>query len=469
MNKDQVRKIFNKQKEKSLQLRTESIKDRKRRLHKLRRWILDNKSKIREAAYQDLRKSELEADIFEIYPVTSELNKAIRNLRSWSRAKPVPSGLAFIGTQSVILPEPKGTCLIIAPWNFPFNLMIAPLVTCLAAGNTAILKPSEMTKNTSALITSMIDEVFEPTEVYVVEGAVEETTFLLSLPFDHMFFTGSTKVGSIVMEAAAKVHASCTLELGGKSPTIIDESASIKDAAKKIAWGKFVNSGQTCVAPDHIFVHESIAEDFTDQLKKNITSLFSDDGNLETSGHYPRLVNEKHGDRMVNMLEDAKKKNGQIGFGGNHKLEDKYFEPTVISDFDDDSTIWKEEIFGPILPIRTYSDLDEVISHINSNGKPLSVYHFSRDKKLQKKIALETSSGGLAVNETVIHQAHPNLGFGGVGASGMGRSHGHSGFLEFSNQKAIMKQRIGLTNLFFFYPPYSKFGKWLAGILIRWF
>ena len=469
MKKEEIRKIFESQKQKSLELRTESIKNRKRRLKKLRRWILNNKQKIRSAAHQDLRKSELEADIFEIYPVTSELNKALRGLNSWSKAKPVPSGLAFIGTSSAILPEPKGSCLIIAPWNFPFNLTIAPLVACLAAGNTAFLKPSEMTKATSTLIKSMVEEIFTPEEVFVVEGAVEETTFLLSLPFDHMFFTGSTKVGSIVMEAAAKVHSSCTLELGGKSPTIVDESANVKDAAKKIAWGKFVNSGQTCVAPDHIFVHERIADKFTEALKKSIANLFSHQGNIESAEQYPRLVNQKHGERIVAMLEDAKGKNGEVVFGGTHNLDNKYFEPTVVKGFDDDSTLWKEEIFGPILPIRTYSNVDEVINQINSSSKPLSVYHFSQNKKIQKKIALETSSGGLAVNETVIHQAHPNLGFGGVGASGMGRSHGYSGFLEFSNQKAIMKQRIGLTNLYFFYPPYSNFGKWLAGLLIRWF
>ncbi len=469
MNPKEVEEIFATQKDRSLQLRTERISERRKRLKKLRQWILHNKASIRTALLEDLRKSEPETDLFEIYPVTAEINKALRNLKEWSRAKAVSSEITYLGTSAAILPEPKGTCLIISPWNFPFQLTIVPLVSCLSAGNTAILKPSEATGATSRLIGEMVRKVFNPDEVHVVEGAVEETTHLLSLPFDHMFFTGSTRVGSIVMQAAAKVHASCTLELGGKSPVIVDETADIKDAARKVAWGKFINCGQICLAPDYVFVHSSHADTFNTELKKATQEMFGGRESFRDNPAYPRMVSETHTRRMDDLVEDVLKNKGNVLMGGTRDVDHKYIEPTLVDGFDDNAKVWKEEIFGPILPIRAFEDLDEVIRHINSLDKPLALYHFSKSKKHQKRIAIETSSGSLVVNDAVSQHSHPNLPFGGVGASGTGKSHGYQGFLEFSHQKAVMKQRVGYTMPQIFYPPYTGFAKWLMSVLIRWF
>lgn len=462
--------IFDNQKIKSLALRNESIARRKERLKSLKSWILKNKDRIRKAVHEDLRKSETDTDISEIFTVTTEINDALNNLNRWARPKRVSPGLTYLGTTGKIQQEPKGVCLIIAPWNFPFNLIGSPLVSCLAAGNTAILKPSEHTPATSRLIREMVEEVFEPEMATVVEGSVEETTALLALPFDHIFFTGSTNVGKIIMEAAAKNLSSVTLELGGKSPVIIDETAHADDAAKKIVWGRYTNNGQTCIAPDYIFVHDKVKDAFVSSAKKYVSALFdSKNEGLANTADYSRLVNTRHASRLVDLLEEATSSGAKIEFGGSHDADKKFIEPTLLSNIDESNRIWQEEIFGPVMPMKTYDNIDVVIEHINANDKPLSLYLFSRSRKMKKKIVKSTSAGTMAINDVVVQYAHPNLPFGGVNHSGIGKSHGKFGFMEFSNQKSVLSQRVGLTNALLFYPPFNGFKKWVVNFLIKHF
>ncbi|PIB36053.1 aldehyde dehydrogenase [Reichenbachiella sp. 5M10] len=463
-----IKLLFENQLAKSLELRSESIKERKERLFQLKTWILTHKDRIRKALHHDLKRSIDDIDLTEIFPVTGEINKALHHLNEWSRAKRVSAGLTYLGTVSHIQYEPKGRCLIIAPWNYPFQLMCCPLVSCIAAGNTAILKPSENTPATSLLIREMIEELYDANTVTVVEGAVEETQELLSLPFDHIFFTGSTTVGKIVMESAAKHLTSVTLELGGKSPVIIDESADAEDAAKKITWGRFSNNGQTCIAPDYIFVHESKLDTFVASSKKHIQHMFDPESvGLEHSSSYSRIVNSRQTNRLLEILDDALDKGAKTLIGGDHKASKLFIEPTLLSDIDDSARIWNEEIFGPIMPLRAYTNLAPIIDHINTQAKPLSLYLFSQNKQTQQTIANRTSSGSLVINDVVIQYTHPNLPFGGVNHSGIGKSHGHFGFLEFSNQKPVLKQRVGWTTAMLFYPPLSPIKRWLLAWMTK--
>lgn len=462
--------IFDAQKKRSIELRPEEIKDRKARLKKLKTWILNNRRAIHEALHLDLKKSATDTDVTEVFTVTTSLNKAIANIYKWSKPTRVSPGLTYLGTKGRVKPEPKGVCLIIAPWNYPFNLVASPLVYCLAAGNTAILKPSEHTPATSKLIKKMAEECFDPSEVAVVEGAIEETTSLLKLPFDHIFFTGSTGVGKIIMEAASKNLTSVTLELGGKSPVIIDATSDVNDAAKKVMWGKFTNNGQTCIAPDYVLIDEKVKADFITACKKYIGELFDPESKgLEYSEEYSRMVNENHSKRVVGLLDDAITNGASVEIGAKSNSNKRFIEPTLISNISEDSKIWQEEIFGPVLPMNVYSDLDKVIDHINSNPKPLALYLFSRSKKIMKKVLNATSSGAAVINDVVLHYSHPNLPFGGVNHSGIGKSHGYYGFKEFSNEKAVLKQRVGLTNASVFYPPFNGFKKKVVDLMIKYF
>lgn len=467
---NQFQSIFDLHKKRSLALRTEPLANRRKRLKSLKTWILNNKEKIRAALHADLRKSDTNTDITEIFTVTTEINDALSHLSKWARPKRVSPGMTYLGTSGKIQPEPKGACLIIAPWNFPFNLLGSPLVSCIAAGNTAILKPSEHTPATSLLIKEMVEDVFEPDLVTVIEGSIPETTALLELPFDHIFFTGSTPVGKIIMAAAAKNLSSVTLELGGKSPVIIDETANADDAAKKIVWGRFTNNGQTCIAPDYIFISDKVKDAFVASAKKYVAQMF--DSQSEGMAHthdYSRLVNVNHANRLVDMLKEALDAGAKVEFGGDHNADEKYIEPTLLSNIDESNRLWQEEIFGPIMPMKVYKDLTQVIDHINENDKPLSLYLFTKNSRTKKRIATATSAGTMVVNDVVVQYAHPNLPFGGVNHSGIGKSHGKFGFMEFSNLKSVLHQRIGLTNALLFYPPYSGFKKWAVSFLIKWF
>ncbi|MEM8861937.1 MAG: aldehyde dehydrogenase family protein, partial [Chloroflexota bacterium] len=411
-----------------------------------------------------------EVDLTEIYPVLTEIKHAIAHLKSWARPKRVEAPLALLGTSSYIKFEPKGVCLIISPWNFPFNLTIGPLVSAIAAGNTAMIKPSEMTPHTSAMMERLVKDLFEENLVAMFQGGIPITQALLDLPFDHIFFTGSPSVGKIVMKAAAAHLTSVTLELGGKSPVIVDGDVDIKDAAEKISWGKFINNGQTCVAPDYLLVHESIAKDFTSALIKSTEKQFRGRAkSIEESSDYARLVNDKHFIRLVEMLDISVSSGTKVEFGGESNGTTRYLAPTIVSQVPLNSPLMSEEIFGPILPILTYKNLEDAISQINKFPKPLALYYFGRSKKNQKSVLHQTSSGGVCINECVLHFNHANLPFGGVNNSGIGKSHGRHGFEAFSNEKAVLKQRVGLTSSKFIYPPYTPSVKRIIDLMVRYF
>lgn len=461
--------VFRSQKSTSELWRIEPLKARISRLIKIQEWTKNHRKSIQDAIYKDFRKPSAEVDLSEIYLVLSEIKHALKNLRQWAKPKKVESTLALLGTKSYLHYEPKGVCLIISPWNFPFNLTVGPLVSALAAGNTAILKPSELTPNCSEVIARMAAEIFDPSEVAVFNGGKEVAENLLQLPFDHIFFTGSPAVGKIVMQQASRHLTPVTLELGGKSPAVIDRTADLTDAAEKLVWGKFINGGQTCIAPDYLLVEETVEEALLDNLRGLIDQFFDPEGHgIETSSSYARIIGTKHFDRLDSMLTDALEMGAEIECGGIVNKADNYFAPTVLSKVPLTARVMKEEIFGPILPIITYHDISEVIELINSKPKPLALYIFSKSSVFQNKILQETSSGSVAINDCVIQFMNPNLPFGGINHSGFGKSHGHSGFLAFSNQKSVLKQKIGLTSVKPLFPPYTSLTKKAIDFLLKY-
>lgn len=455
---------------KSIELRAEPIANRKKRLKVISDWIFANREKIKQAVYNDFKKPLLEVDISEIYPVVAEIRHAITHLNAWCKPKKIDAPLTYLGTRAEVRFEPKGVCLIIAPWNFPFNLCLGPLVSCLAAGNTAIVKPSELTPHTSKLIKEMMSELFDEDVVAVVEGGTDVATYLLGLPVDHIFFTGSPAVGKVVMKAAAANLTSVTLELGGKSPTIVDATANLADAAKRIAFGKFLNNGQTCIAPDYILVEEGIKKKFIDALRTAVLKLFGDENSItENSSSYARIVNDRHFSRVNVLIQDALQKGAKLELSGEVNERTNFIHPIIVSDVHKDSLIMEEEIFGPVLPVLTFRALSEVIEMVNSKPKPLALYIFSNSQKFRENILSQTSAGSVVINDCVLQFTHPNLPFGGVNNSGIGKSHGHYGFLAFSNEKPVLRQKSGFSSLYLLYPPYTNSMKKLVNILLRWF
>ena len=464
-----VLRYFDALKELSLHQRGEPIANRKKRLKDLLRWIQSNRDRVKEAVFSDFNKPPTEVDISEIYPVVGEIRHALRHIDRWARPVKIDAPFNYLGTRSEVRYEPKGVCLILSPWNFPFNLALGPLVSCLAAGNTAILKPSELTPYTARLLGEMVKEVFHG-EVMVVEGGAEVAGLLLRLPFDHLFFTGSPAIGKVVMKAAADHLTSVTLELGGKSPAIIDQSANITETAKRIAFGKFLNNGQTCIAPDYLLVHHSVAEPLINALKKQVTKLFGDKNRIdEHSPSYGRIVNSNHFQRLKLLLEDATQGGAKIEMGGAMNSESRFFHPVILSQVPAHARLMEEEIFGPILPIIPFGQVEEVVQYVNSKPKPLALYIFGQDKSFRKHILDHTSSGTACVNDCVLQFTHPNLPFGGVNNSGIGKSHGYYGFLAFSNQKPVLRQKSGFTLSSFFYPPFTPAMRKRIEPILRWF
>ncbi|NNC46319.1 MAG: aldehyde dehydrogenase family protein, partial [Winogradskyella sp.] len=389
-----------------------------------------------------------------------------RHLRSWMKLQRVETPITLLGSSSYIKYEPKGVCLIISPWNFPFNLTFGPLISAIAAGNTAIIKPSEMTPHSSEMMATIVKEVFNEDEVVLIQGEVEVSQNLLKLPFNHIFFTGSPNVGKIVMEAAAKHLSSVTLELGGKSPTIIDETANLKTAAKKVMWGKYLNCGQICVSPDYVLIKDSVKDKFLTECKSWLITYFTE--NPKQSDDYGRIVNQKHYERLKAHFTDAQQKNAVVEVGGQFDDNAKYIAPTIISQLPNDANLLNEEIFGPLLPIVTYTTLDEAIAYVNAKEKPLALYIYSKSKRNIKKLLNNTRAGGTCINNNVVHYANHNLPFGGTNNSGIGKSHGFFGFKAFSNERALIKQHtFGITELLF--PPYTNFKERLSKMTIKWF
>ena len=454
----------------SIAWRSSTLVERKERLLKLLNWITTHQETIHEALWLDFNKPAIEVDLNEIFPVTSEIKHCLKNLSNWMRPQPQPTPLPMLGTSAFVVAEPKGRALLISPWNFPFNLAIGPLVSALAAGCPAILKPSEYAPHTAQLVQDLVSDLFAPHEVAVCLGEKEVASELLGLPFDHIFFTGSPAIGKIVMRAAAQHLSSVTLELGGKSPVILDASADLKDAAEKLIWGKFVNCGQTCIAPDYILVPEDKKEIFIGHAREVLNRYYDpEEKGIMQSPDYARLINAKHFDRIRQLLEDSLRKGAQVEAGGELDEETRYVAPTLISNIGEDMLVFQEEIFGPILPILTYSHLNDALALIHSQPKPLALYFFGKDESRAKRVMAETSSGNLVINDCVLHFLHSELPFGGVNNSGIGKAHGKYGFLAFSNEKGVLKQRIGFNNVSLLRPPYGLRVRKLIATMMKWF
>lgn len=417
-----------------------------KKLKKLKSEIKNHEADIMEALKLDLNKSNFETFTTEIALVLEEINTNIKNIKKWAKPKKVNVSLINFPAKNYIYKEPYGVVLIISPWNYPFQLALAPLVGAIAAGNCAVIKPSEFSPKTSLIIEKIIKAVFKKEHVSVILGDVETSQYLLKEKFDYIFFTGSVAVGKIVMEAAAKNLTPVTLELGGKSPCIIDESADIKISAKRIVWGKFLNAGQTCIAPDYILVHKSIKEELINNLKYYINEFYGDKP-IEDS--HIKIINHTHFERLISYLSD-----GDILFGGNYSKDNLYIQPTLLYNVGLDSKVMNEEIFGPILPILEYSNLDEVISFVKSKPKPLALYFFSKNVSSQNSIISNLSFGGGCINDTIVHVADSNLPFGGVGDSGIGVYHGKSSFETFTHNKSILKKSF-FPDIKLRYPPYT--------------
>ncbi|PFI45511.1 aldehyde dehydrogenase family protein [Bacillus cereus] len=428
-----ISSIVNKQKQYFYNGYTRSIETRKNNLKKLYDGIQRFEEEIFQALKLDLNKSAHESFTTEVGYVLKEISFQLKHMSSWSKPKRVRTALTHFGSKGKVVPEPYGVTLIIAPWNYPFQLAIAPLVGALAAGNTVVLKPSELTPNVSNVLTRMIEELFPEELVSVVEGGVEESTALLKEPFDYIFFTGSVGVGKVVMEAAAENLTPLTLELGGKSPCIVHKDAKLDVTARRIVWGKFLNAGQTCVAPDYMYVHSSVKEQLIEALRHEITEQYGKEP-LQND-NYVRIVSDRHFERLCTFLQDGK----QV-IGGSYKKETLHIEPTVLTNVTWQSAVMEDEIFGPILPIIEYDKLEDVIETIQQHPKPLALYVFSEDRKVQEQVTNNIPYGGGCINDVVYHLATPYLPFGGVGSSGLGGYHGEQSFRTFSHYKSILSQ-----------------------------
>ncbi|MEO6902740.1 MAG: aldehyde dehydrogenase family protein [Bacteroidia bacterium] len=458
--------VFKAQQLNKFNLRQTSAKARIEKLKSLKKAIENFEEEIFRALQTDLRKSKFETALTELFFTYGEIEFAIKHLHEWLEPKPVDSVINNIFSTNKIYHEPKGVCLIIAPWNYPFQLLMSPLISAIAAGNCVILKPSEISITTGKLIEKIIFNTFNVNEIACFNGDTEISQKLLALPFDHIFFTGSTAVGKLVMEAASKNLCSVTLELGGKSPVIIDETSNLKVSAEKIAWGKLVNAGQTCIAPDYVLIDEKKEALFIDYYIEAVLKMFFNSDKKINKESYGKIINHKQFTRLTDLIKDAVLGGAEIAWGGESEEEDLTVWPTVLKNVIAENPVMQQEIFGPILPIITFKKLDEAINFINTKDKPLALYIFSSDNKNTEHIIKSTSSGGTCVNDVLIHISNPNLPFGGVNSSGMGNSHGIFGFKNFSHERAIVFQsKLGLTKMI--YPPYEKKNsllKWLKKI-----
>lgn len=469
LNKVNIDSVFTAQVNNHWNVGQTSAKERIAKLKKLENWIINNKQAIRDTLYKDFKKPSTEVDLTEIAVSLLEIRHAIRHLRKWIKPKRVKRTPIYLTARSWIQYEPRGVVLIISPWNYSINLVFAPLSAAIAAGNCVILKPSEFCPRSSNLIETAISELFSENEVAVFNGGKKVAIELLKKPFDHIFFTGSTETGKKVMEAASKTLSSVTLELGGKSPVVIDQTANLKDAAHKIIWAKILNGGQSCHAPDYLLVHESIQSEFIEKLKHYIKKLLGDNESLwSSSKDFARIIDHRHFIRLKQLLNDAIRNGAKIEIGGKFNENDNYVDPTILSNVSLTSAIMKEEIFGPILPILTFSNIDDATNQVNKNPKPLALYIFSKNKSHIKSIFKNTSAGTTCINDVYIQYSQTNLPFGGVNHSGIGKAHGFYAFQEFSNLRAILKHHR-FAPLKLVYPPYSKRVQKIADLIIKYF
>lgn len=426
-----------------------SVADRETQLRQLRRMLVEQEQVFSQTLAADLGKSPIEAYSTEIGFTIGEIDHALHHLRAWVQSHKVRLPMHLRPGAATVVQEPYGTVLVIAPWNYPLQLVLAPLVPALAAGNVAVLKPSEVAPATAAAVAEWVPKYLDERAVRVVTGGVDETTALLAQRFDHIFYTGNGTVGRVVMRAAAEHLTPVTLELGGKSPAIVTRSANVAVAARRIAWGKFINAGQTCVAPDFALVDEAVHDRFVDELRKSVRKFYGDDPSA--SADYGRIVNERHHARLVALLEGGGF--DEIAVGGHHDVATRYVAPTVLTGVKPEAAVMDEEIFGPILPVLSYSQLADAIEFVNQRPKPLALYVFADDKRTVEQVIDHTSAGGVSVNHTVLHLAVADLPFGGVGASGFGSYHGKAGFDRFSHAKPILHKK-SKPDPSLAYPPY---------------
>ena len=452
--------VFEKQQNNKQRINLRSVKKRIQILSRLEQQLHRFRIEIQEALYKDFKKPVSETDITELYPVLGEIRFAKANLRNWMRPVPIDNSLAFVGTKSTLIQTAKGVCLIISTWNYPIALTFGPLVSAIAAGNTIIIKPSETTPFTSALIKKIVEELFPEEEVAIIEGDGRIAQKLLELPFDHIFFTGSRAVGEKVMHAAAQHLTSFTLELGGKSPVYIHHDANINDAAAKITAAKLVNAGQTCIAPDYILVHQDLKEHLILALDKAFTAFYNKNNRGEQV-NFASIVDQRHYNRLEELLHTNKR----------HKEvnENLLFEPVIIKDAKISDPVMMEEIFGPVLPVLGVLNEEEAIKIIHTLPEPLCIYIFTRDRKTKNHFKNNTRSGSICYNDCAVHFLNPALPFGGIHQSGIGRAHGKAGFLSFSEQRVVFEQRIGFTMAKMLYPPYGPLKKKLIDLLLKYF
>ncbi len=463
----EIKRIFELQSANQFNVANTTAQQRIAKLRRLEKALLQYREEITQAMYADFQKPILESKLVEIFTVLSEIRHASARLRRWMAPQQVElPTLLLLGSRSYIQYEPKGVVLIIAPWNFPFLLTLGPLVSAICAGNCVMIKPSELTTHASAVMAKIIAEVFEEKEIALIEGDAETAKALLELPFNHIFYTGSPAIGKIIMAAAAKHLSSVTLELGGKSPAIIDASANLELAARRIAWSKFTNSGQTCVSPDYILVQEQVKEALLEKIAQVLQHFFGE--NPKASDSYARIINLRHFERLKSYIADALQKGSTLYLGGKTDEEEKYIQPTILTNVSMDALVMQDEIFGPILPVLTFRQLEDAVKIVNAAERPLSLYVYSRNKKNIRHVLKNTRSGGAAINHSEVHFFNYNLPFGGINHSGIGKSHGWYGFEAFSNAKSVFQQHYwGALELAM--PPYNAFKAWLINFIIRWF
>ncbi|HEX5276428.1 MAG TPA: aldehyde dehydrogenase family protein [Fluviicoccus sp.] len=450
-----MRAVFEAQQETAIRWRQSTAAERIERIKRLREAMLARRADFYAAFASDYRKPEAEVDVTELMPVLDEMRHAIGRVKRWMKPSRVWPTSLMIMTKAWVQYQPRGRVLIIAPWNYPLNLCFGPLVSALAAGNTVILKPSEMMPAVSKVMAEIIREVFPENEVALFEGSLPTSQALLDMPFDHIFFTGSPMVGKIVMAAAAKHLTSVTLELGGKSPTIVDETADLKTAAETLMWGKFLNAGQTCVAPDYLYVHASVKDAFVRECRTILEARYGKSAaEQKASPDLTRIVNPRHAGRVAGLLQEAVDNGARLLTGGDVDVDSCWISPTLLDQVQPNAKLMEEEIFGPVLPIVEYTDLNRVIADINARPKPLALYLWSKNQGNIDFVMQNTTSGGACINHCMMQFVHGNLPFGGVNNSGIGHAHGHFGFKAFSHERAVVRSSfIMLVRLFF--SPYD--------------
>ncbi len=456
---DEIDRIYEAQQQARARAGPPGARMRSAKLRRLHDTLLARREEIRAALWADFRKPAAEVDLSELLPSVQEARHAARRVKRWMRPQRVSTPIGLLGSRSKIVYEPKGVVLIISPWNFPFNLTLGPLASAIAAGNRAVLKPSELTPHAAACMKRILAEVFDEDEVAVIEGDAAVAQALLRKRWDHIFFTGSPRIGQLVMKAAAEHLTPVTLELGGKSPAIVDRTADLDEAAKKIAWGKSFNSGQVCIAPDYLLVDETVRGAFIGKLRAELERI-------SVEGERGWLVNANHAGRIRHLFDEAVKSGANVVAGG--AFNERDVAPTVLEDVPESQPVMQQEIFGPLLPMVAYRDLDEALQSIAAREKPLVLYLFSRDRAVQQRVLRETSAGGTVVNDTLIHFYQLHLPFGGIGYSGMGKAHGRYGFETFSNARGVLEQPFRFSLIQLMYPPYTAWKQKLIDFAVKW-